>query len=70
VDSLFGFSFDPSGGIRSPFDKLVTELSKTKIPILSVDVPSGWNVDSGPVESIPSLLKNIWKFSFLLLSEK
>jgi len=53
VDAIFGFSFDPSGGIRAPFDALISALAATHVPILSVDVPSGWNVDSGPLDAIP-----------------
>ena len=39
VDSVFGFSF--SGPPRDPFRTLIKAISKTKIPVLSVDVPSG-----------------------------
>ena len=49
VDAIFGFSFYPEGGIRAPFDQLINDLSDCNVQILSVDVPSGWNVDSGPV---------------------
>ena len=49
VDAIFGFSFYPEGGIRAPFGKLIDDLSESDVQILSVDVPSGWNVDSGPV---------------------
>ena len=62
VDSVFGFSFNPEGGIRfdnlnrifsckfrAPFDTLIDNLSKTETPILSVDVPSGWHVENGPL---------------------
>jgi NAD(P)H-hydrate epimerase len=55
VDAIFGFSFDPSGGIRAPFDALISALAATHVPILSVDVPSGWNVDSGPLDAIPCI---------------
>lgn len=51
VDSLFGFSFKPP--IRAPFDDLITFLSvnHSKIPdIVSVDIPSGWDVDNGPTD--------------------
>ena len=56
IDAIFGFSFNPDGGIRAPFDHLVAMLSKTHVPILSVDVPSGWNVDKGPVPTVPCKL--------------
>lgn len=52
VDALFGFSFKPP--IRAPFDEVVNYLSQNhgKIaPIVSVDIPSGWDVDEGPVST-------------------
>merc|ERR1712137_655421 len=52
VDALFGFSFKPP--VRKPFDTLLPlmkEMSK-KIPVVSVDIPSGWNVDNGPDENV------------------
>mmetsp|Transcript_15254 Transcript_15254/g.19352 ORF Transcript_15254/g.19352 Transcript_15254/m.19352 type:complete len:147 (-) Transcript_15254:1974-2414(-) len=48
VDALFGFSFKPP--VRAPFDDLLpalVELSKT-VPVVSVDIPSGWDVQDGP----------------------
>jgi len=45
LDGIFGFSF--KGDIRSPFDTVVEAMNKTEIPICSIDVPSGWNVDEG-----------------------
>lgn len=50
VDGLFGFSFKPP--IRSPFDELISYMAEntTKIaPIVSIDIPSGWDVDIGPL---------------------
>ena len=51
VDAIFGFSF--SGTPREPFASVLTQMmeaqSNFKIPIVSVDVPSGWNVDEGDV---------------------
>ncbi|RKP29289.1 hypothetical protein METBISCDRAFT_24379 [Metschnikowia bicuspidata] len=49
VDALFGFSFGPP--IREPFVELIKYLrehSKALPPIVSVDIPSGWDVDAGP----------------------
>ncbi|KAL7663517.1 NAD(P)H-hydrate epimerase [[Candida] zeylanoides] len=47
VDALFGFSFRPP--IRSPFDDVVRFLATAELPpIVSVDIPSGWDVDAGP----------------------
>lgn len=50
VDALFGFSF--KGTVRAPFDQAIellrTRDSKNKF-VTSVDIPSGWDVDEGPV---------------------
>jgi NAD(P)H-hydrate epimerase len=52
VDALFGFSFHPP--LRDPFDEIVLEMVKQQREngkkIVAVDVPSGWDVDEGPVE--------------------
>ncbi|PVZ98382.1 hypothetical protein BB558_005606 [Smittium angustum] len=48
VDALFGFGFKPP--IREPFGNALKALRNTKIPIVSVDVPSGWDVDNGKVD--------------------
>lgn len=49
VDSIFGFSFKPPN--RNPdFAKLLTAMHSSscdKIPLVSVDIPSGWNVEEG-----------------------
>jgi len=51
IDSIFGFSFSAAGGIRPPFDQVILTVNDTpSIPILSVDIPSGWDVDNGFVE--------------------
>lgn len=48
VDAIFGFSFKSGGGIRAPFDKIISNLIKVKTtPMLSVDIPSGWDVEKG-----------------------
>jgi len=60
LDAIFGFSF--SGEIRAPFDKLITQVKETKIPIISIDIPSGWNVELGNVQKIgfePSMLVSL-----------
>jgi len=48
VDAIFGYSF--KGDIRSPFDVIIQTLKTVKIPIVSVDIPSGWNVEQGNVD--------------------
>ena len=39
LDAIFGFSF--SGDVRAPFDLILKRLNECKLPIVSVDVPSG-----------------------------
>jgi NAD(P)H-hydrate epimerase len=48
VDAIFGFGF--SGDIRQPFGDILQQLKQleTSMPIVSIDVPSGWNVENGP----------------------
>lgn len=51
IDSLFGFSFKPP--IRDPFNEIINYLSENHdliAPIVSVDIPSGWDVDEGPID--------------------
>jgi NAD(P)H-hydrate epimerase len=50
VDAVFGFSFDPSGGIRDPYASLIRRMAdaaRTGVPVASIDVPSGWDVQKG-----------------------
>ncbi|KAJ2806537.1 NAD(P)H-hydrate epimerase [Coemansia guatemalensis] len=49
VDALFGFSF--KGSPRAPFDKVIETLRNTNKPIASVDIPSGWDVETGDPQS-------------------
>ncbi|KAI1793382.1 YjeF N-terminal domain-like protein [Ganoderma leucocontextum] len=49
LDTIFGFSFKPP--VRAPFDDALPLLSQSGLPIVSVDVPSGWNVDEGRVDA-------------------
>ena len=46
VDALFGFSFKPP--VREPFDQVLKLMIESKVPVLSVDSPSSWDVESGP----------------------
>ncbi|WBY59950.1 pyridoxal 5'-phosphate synthase [Plasmodium yoelii yoelii] len=45
VDAIFGFSF--SGEPRSPFDALISMINNSKKEVVSIDVPSGTNIDKG-----------------------
>ncbi|WVO14490.1 NAD(P)H-hydrate epimerase [Cryptococcus depauperatus] len=46
LDAIFGFSFHPP--LRRPFDQVLRAITDTMIPIVSVDIPSGWSVTDGP----------------------
>ena len=45
VDSIFGFSFKPP--IRKPYDQVLNTFKEESPEVLSVDIPSGWNVELG-----------------------
>ncbi|XP_037573772.1 NAD(P)H-hydrate epimerase isoform X1 [Dermacentor silvarum] len=45
VDALFGFSFKPP--VRPEFADVLEKIKKVKIPVVSVDIPSGWDVENG-----------------------
>ncbi|KAJ2717267.1 hypothetical protein H4R19_000019 [Coemansia spiralis] len=45
VDAIFGFSFN--GAPRPPFDAVLDVLRASPKPIVSVDIPSGWDVEAG-----------------------
>ena len=45
LDAIFGFSFQPP--VRAPFDAALPLLTASRLPIVSVDIPSGWAVEKG-----------------------
>jgi NAD(P)H-hydrate epimerase len=45
LDAIFGFSF--KGPARAPFDSALPLITQSRRPVVSVDVPSGWEVDGG-----------------------
>ena len=47
LDAIFGFSFHPP--VRAPFDAVLPLLAKSGLPIVSVDIPSGWDVEKGKI---------------------
>lgn len=49
MDAIFGFSF--KGEPRSPFDEVITALKETDKPIISVDIPSAWDVEKGNINN-------------------
>ena len=50
LDAIFGFSFSPP--LRAPFDAILPVLADSGLPIVSVDIPSGWDVEDGRVPII------------------
>ncbi|KAK1805550.1 hypothetical protein P4O66_019211 [Electrophorus voltai] len=55
VDAIFGFSF--KGAVREPFGDILSVLKKVTVPIASVDIPSGWDVEKGSSDGIqPDML--------------
>ncbi|XP_036198537.1 NAD(P)H-hydrate epimerase isoform X1 [Myotis myotis] len=55
VDAIFGFSF--KGDVREPFRNILSVLSGLTVPIASIDIPSGWDVEKGNPGGIqPDLL--------------
>ncbi|KAI5122852.1 hypothetical protein M0805_003146 [Coniferiporia weirii] len=47
LDAIFGFSFSPP--VRAPFDVVLPLLARSGLPIVSVDIPSGWDVEKGKI---------------------
>ncbi|NXG70952.1 NNRE epimerase, partial [Baryphthengus martii] len=55
VDAIFGFSF--KGAVREPFGSILGTLERVTVPIASIDVPSGWDVEKGKVDGLqPDML--------------
>jgi hydroxyethylthiazole kinase-like uncharacterized protein yjeF len=47
VDALFGFSF--TGPPRQPYSNIIQLLVESKVSVVSVDIPSGWDVENGDI---------------------
>ena len=45
LDAIFGFSFKPP--VRAPFDVALPLITESRLPIVSVDIPSGWDIEKG-----------------------
>ncbi|KAJ8593947.1 YjeF N-terminal domain-like protein [Rhizopogon salebrosus TDB-379] len=50
LDAIFGFSFKPP--VRAPFDDALELISASGLPIVSVDIPSGWDVERGNEQGV------------------
>lgn len=46
VDGLFGFSFKPP--VREAFKDVMDLMTSSGLPVVSIDIPSGWHVETGP----------------------
>jgi len=51
IDAIFGFSF--SGEVREPFPAVIKALAESNVPVLAVDAPSSWNIETGPPSDGP-----------------
>ncbi|KAI7951927.1 hypothetical protein MJO28_007611 [Puccinia striiformis f. sp. tritici] len=45
LDGIFGFSFHSTP--RAPFDEPIRLFKQSTVPIVSIDIPSGWDVEAG-----------------------
>ncbi|XP_062487836.1 NAD(P)H-hydrate epimerase [Pezoporus occidentalis] len=55
VDAIFGFSF--KGAVREPFGSILGTLRHITVPIASIDIPSGWDVEKGKADGLrPDML--------------
>ena len=45
LDGIFGFSF--SGAVRAPFDEVLASIKSSGVPVVAIDIPSGWSVEDG-----------------------
>ena len=48
VDCLLGIGY--KGQLRQPYDQAITLINAAELPVLSMDIPSGLNPDTGAVE--------------------
>ncbi|KAL1132253.1 hypothetical protein AAG570_010210 [Ranatra chinensis] len=53
VDALFGFSFRPP--VRPEFSPLLEAVAQTRVPVCSIDIPSGWDVEAGKPCNTPAI---------------
>ncbi|KAH9080288.1 YjeF N-terminal domain-like protein [Lactarius deliciosus] len=64
LDAIFGFSFQPP--VRAPFDAALPLIARANVPIVSVDIPSGWDVERGDTEGRglrPDVLEGVRRFA-------
>lgn len=55
IDAIFGFSF--AGAVREPFGSILEVLKGSTVPVASIDIPSGWDVEQGSPDGLqPDML--------------
>lgn len=65
LDALFGYSF--KGPSRQPYTAIIQSMIKHQEKVLSIDVPSGWNIDQQtPNKSSASDLYPAYNISMML----
>ena len=47
VDAILGFS--AHGALRAPYDTIIGAVNASSLPVVCIDIPSGWDVDEGDV---------------------
>jgi len=57
LDAIFGFSF--KGPVRPPFDQVIRLIQGSDKPIVSVDIPSGWDVETGASAEGPVIVPDV-----------
>lgn len=53
LDAIFGYSFSGKSGIREPFKIVIETVKKpeySSIPVVSIDIPSGWEIDTVDID--------------------
>nr|XP_014345951.1 PREDICTED: yjeF N-terminal domain-containing protein 3 [Latimeria chalumnae] len=59
VDAILGLHTE-QGEVKEPYSSNLATLKQIKIPIVSVDIPSGWDVDEGTSDGIaPEVLVSL-----------
>lgn len=50
IDGILGFSFAPP--LKGNVKTVIEEFKFSSIPIFSIDIPSGWNVNEGNIDNL------------------
>ena len=63
VDALLGIGYD-GGELKSRVGTWIKAINKSRLPVLSLDVPSGLNADNGKIFAPDSVVNATWTLSF------